>query len=138
MQRRVAGHYVVHDLLLDFAKVSIANVEIFEDIKVAATSRQTQYLGRLDVLEDYWRGGWEVRENYGLYSLATLWRSVEDLAKDKSLEKTAYISSLQKSDEHCSEAARAINLIMVGDLFSFQVSCIWYIWIIFSIATWQA
>ncbi|CAM9768461.1 unnamed protein product [Scytosiphon promiscuus] len=111
LQRREADNYFVHDLLLDFAKVSIdAKAENREGIKEAATSRQTQYLGRLDVLEDYSANReWDSRE--GLYSLIGLWRSLEQLSGDEHLEVRAYTASLGnllKQDEQESKDVASI------------------------------
>ena len=51
--------YFVHDLLLDFAKNAID-----PETKKVATSRQAQYLGRLDVLEGFYDGSTGLGRGY--------------------------------------------------------------------------
>lgn len=59
--------YLVHYLLLDFAKKQIEG-----ETREPATSRQAQYLGRLDVLKAYQANKDQLSRGY--YDLIALWR----------------------------------------------------------------
>lgn len=97
--------YSVHDLLLDFAKKEIEG----SGDKESATSRQAQYLGRLDVFEAYSKMGGDCGCHN--YKLMALWRSVEELSGDKELAVKTYNVSLDVSPDERQE-----NFDM-GDIF---------------------
>lgn len=116
MQKR-GGDYQVHDLLLDFAKSEI-NMERFRTIKEAATSRQAQYLGRLDVVHTYSDTG-ELAG--GVYSLMALWRSLEELSGDTGLEVKTYTTSLGALERGEATSDVASTYGAVARLFDLQV-----------------
>ncbi|CAM9160206.1 unnamed protein product [Choristocarpus tenellus] len=66
--------YRIHDMVLDFLKFNIGRDS---EIVATATSRQAQYLGRLEVLHKYALGGQVIGE---MDSLLALWDSVESLS----------------------------------------------------------
>ena len=113
LQKR-GNDYAVHDLLLNFVKVTI---EEFEAIKKIATSRQAGYLGRLDVLSGYLTWG----KNGDLYSLVALWRSLEELSGDTQLEENTYKSSLEVVERSGVASLVADNFASVASLFNLQV-----------------
>lgn len=117
LQRRVVDLYFVHDLLLDYVK---AKIEKSEAIKDAATSRQTQYLGKLDVLSGYSvdRGSLE-----GFYSLVGLWKSLAELSGNEHLEVEAYKASLEKLGEEKEATDVATICSDLGYLYILQVGC---------------
>ncbi|CAM9733325.1 unnamed protein product [Scytosiphon promiscuus] len=118
LQRRAADRYFVHDLLLDFAKVTInAKTKKCEAIRVAATSRQTQYLGSLGVLRGYSVDGDSLE---GLYSMIGLWRSLEHLTGDEQLEVRTYKASLIKLGEEDESTDVASVYSDLGLLYELQ------------------
>ena len=80
--------YVVHGLLLSFAKRRIGD---FEEIKDVATVRQAEYLGNLDTLRGF---ADEEPGSAGFYPLISLWKSLEELSGDEALESKTYSASL--------------------------------------------
>lgn len=82
------SEYVLHGLLLSFAKRRISK---FEEIKEVATFRQAAYLGDLDTLRGF---ADEEPGSAGFYPLISLWRSLEELSGDKALESKTYSASL--------------------------------------------
>lgn len=115
VQVRRDGGYLVHDLILDFTKSTI-----YGEIKEAAMSRQAQYLGRLDVLKVYRCSGGKVNGDY--FSIAALWRSLEDLSGDQSLEAKTYNDSLEVLKQSGVDLDVARSFDAVASLFLFQVS----------------
>lgn len=89
--------YVVHGLLLSFAKRRISE---FEEIKDVATMRQAEYLGNLDTLRGF---ADEEPGSAGFYPLISLWRSLEELSGDKALESKTYSASLANKLKHSGD-----------------------------------
>lgn len=69
----VEGGYRLHDLVLEYLQLII---KMDPPLAKAASSRQAQYLGRLDVLLEYKAGEFSAG---GVYSLVALWNSVKSL-----------------------------------------------------------
>lgn len=115
LQPRVEDQYFVHDLLLDFAKINIKAKKL-EVIKKAATSRQTQYLGRLDVLLGYFVHGNSLN---GMHSLMGLWQSLIELSGNEQLVVGAYTASLGALEEEDKLAATICSAL--GQLYNLQV-----------------
>lgn len=90
--------YVVHNLLLEFAKKTID-----EETKAAAMSRQAQYLGRPDVVEAYQNNAQEFTG--GNYALVQLRRSLEDLSGYKLLKVQPYENSLNTTKQSTASMA---------------------------------
>lgn len=111
----VGQGYHMHDVLLDFAKVTI---EGFRNIKAIATQRQAQYLGRLKALRACVENG---ATGPPFYLLLSLWRSLEELSGDNQLEVRTYTSSL-KELEGSETGDAAVTYFNAGVLFAFQVS----------------
>lgn len=82
------GGYEVHDMVLDFAKFKIKESTV---VMEEAALLQAQYLGRPEVLCAYSDKG-QVDE--GLFSLISLWRSLEELSGNELLEIDTYKASL--------------------------------------------
>lgn len=110
--------YLVHDVLLDFAKDRI-NLETNRETKKAATSRQARYLSRLNVIKAYRSSAQEGIGGY--YSLAALWRCLEDLSGDKALEVKMYRSSLDALKQSKASVEIASIFDIVASLFYMQV-----------------
>ncbi|CAM9531944.1 unnamed protein product [Ectocarpus sp. 6 AP-2014] len=111
------GGYRVHDLVLDFVKIKIkADVEMVKK----ATTLQARFLGRLDVLK-----GYESPEhgagNQGLFVLDALWRSVEQLSGDPTLEVVSYTTSLGELESCEATTDVADSYASVSFLFNIQV-----------------
>lgn len=107
------NEYLLHDRLLDFVK---GRIEDFPETKASATSRQSVYLGRLDVLRAYSDKG-EI--DGGFFSLIALWRSLEKLSKDALLQLNTYSTSLAQLEnievtpndiDTCASVARSFDL----------------------------
>jgi len=116
---QVRGHgYLVHDVLLDFARNRI-KLETNRETKKTATSRQAQCLSRLNVVKAYRSSAQEGIGGY--YSLADLWRSLEGLSGDKALEVKKYESNLDVLTK--TQASMEIASIFddVASLFHMQV-----------------
>lgn len=112
MQMR-GSEYLLHDRLLDFVKGKLKD---FPEIKAFATSRQSEYLGRVDVLRAYSDRG-EV--DGGFFSLIALWRSLEKLSEDALLQLNTYSTSLCQLEnievtpdgiDTCMSVARSFDL----------------------------
>ena len=121
LQDMGAGGYRVHDLLLEFVKVRI---KAEDGMVIRAAGRQAEYLGRLDVV-----AGYEKPEHgagkQGLYVLAALWRSVEELSGFRDLE-TAFYRATLRNLESCKESVgMARSYSSVGHLFHLQVRLAW-------------
>lgn len=116
-----SGRYRVHDLLLEFVTTKL---QLEEETAKRATELQAQYLGRLDVVEKYDNPehGAGVQ---GFYSLAALWRSVEELSGDLGLEVASYRASLGELEACETNADVACLFSRVGRLFELQVRCAW-------------
>ena len=84
----MGNSYRLHDLVLVFAKSKLRGSNKVE----SASSRQAQFLGRLDVLQGYAKDG---EASKGFYALISLWRSIEELHMDKQLCEETYEASLQ-------------------------------------------
>lgn len=115
MQFRRGDGYLVHEIVLDFTKSTI-----YGEIKEAAMSRQAQYLGRLDVLKAYRSSAGKVNGDY--FSLLALWRSLEDLSGDKSLEAKTYNDSLEALGQGRVDLDVARSFDDVASFLLFQVS----------------
>lgn len=104
----------LHDLLLDFVGMKCQGEDALIEEVVA---RQSQYLGRLDVLRGYSDNG-----NFldGFYSLIGLWRKLVELSGNEQLEVDAYNASLGQLGEDQSEAT-GWALWAVATLFELQV-----------------
>lgn len=112
--------YLVHDVLLDFARNRI-KLETNRETKKTATSRQAQYLSRLNVVKAYRSSARECTGGY--YSLAALWRSLEDLSGDKALEVKRYKSNLDVLTKEQASMEIASIFDDVASLFHMQVGC---------------
>lgn len=110
------GKYLVHDLLLDFAKNRIMP---FREIKESTIIRQGQYLGRLDVLEAYRSSAREVSGSF--YTLMTLWRSLEVLSGFRDMDVATYNSSLDALGQSEESLDMARSFDSVADFFRIQV-----------------
>lgn len=113
------GAYRVHDLVLDFLKISIS-VEALYPMRKQAAKLQAQYLGRLHVLKSY-KSPEHGMGSQGLLFLAALWQSVEGLSGDADLETASYRASLDEVESCDITAATADYYSTVGDLLSIQV-----------------
>lgn len=113
------GGYRVHDLLLEFMKIKIKGED---DIIEIATERQTQYLGRLDVVKSY--GGPEHGAgNQGLLVLDALWRSVQKLSGDLGLEVSSYDASLREL-ESCEATTDVASCFAIVGLLCYLQVCL--------------
>lgn len=114
LQMRENG-YIVPEPVLAFMKDEIRNHESIND---NATSRQRQYLGRLDVLHAYADGGHSISEIGGLYALIALWRSLEALCEEysKGLRYQQSLNELEKADitVETYDAVARLLLLEVG------------------------
>lgn len=118
MQMR-GDKYLLHDSLLDFVKGKIKD---FPETKTFATSHQSEYLGRLDVLKAYSDRG-EV--DGGFFSLIALWKSLEKLSDDALLQLNTYSTSLCQLEnievtpddgiDTCASVARSFDLQVMKD-----------------------
>ncbi|CAM9436286.1 unnamed protein product, partial [Hapterophycus canaliculatus] len=82
--------YRLHDLVLEYLQLVI-KMEKDQTLARQASSRQAQYLGRLDVLRHYSRG--EEASTGGIYCVMALWNSVKKL--DRTIDVQArYVESL--------------------------------------------
>lgn len=104
----------LHDLLSDFIRIKCHG----EDVLIAeAVERQSQYLGRLAVLQEY-SGEGESREGY--YALIGLWQKLVDLSGNDTLEVDAYRTSLRElGDDESSDTADMYQA--VANFFHLQV-----------------
>ena len=118
LQRRIRDQYFVHDLLLDFAKVTINKSS--SNVKDTATSRQATFLGRIEVLQTYFGGE---RADAGLYALTTLWLSLKKLGGDSVSAVKEYTASLEDLDRSGkkSESEVADTRCSVARLIELQV-----------------
>lgn len=118
LQRRIRDQYAVHDLLLDFAKMSINKSS--SNVKDDATSRQATYLGRIKVLLSYFG---DEKADAGLYALTTLWLSLKELGGDSVSAVKEYTSSLEDLDRSgkASESRVADTRCAVARVFQLQV-----------------
>ena len=91
--QRVGDTYLVHDLLLDFAKEKIKDMSV---TKAVVTIRQGTYLGDLNVLRSYAALG-EVSE--GLYAIIAFWRSLEQLSDNEVSALKQYKASLDELEK---------------------------------------
>lgn len=83
--------YRLHDLVLEYLQLVI-KMDVEQTFVRRASSRQAQYLGRLDVLERHYSRG-ETVSTGGIYSLVSLWNSVKKL--DPTVDVQArYMESL--------------------------------------------
>lgn len=116
LQNTACG-YRVHDLVLDYMQTKI---KTDWDRTKRATELQAEYLGRLDVVNDYVNPK-HGAGNRGLFQLDSLWRSVETLSGNSTLEVASYKTSLEKLEpcEATEELARIYS--SVGMLFDIQV-----------------
>ena len=110
--QEVDGSFRLHDLLLDFVRTRCGKEIIDEAVK-----RQSQYLGRLAVLQSYAAKGESLE---GLHSLIVLWRKVAELCGNKQVEVEAYHASLgELGDDESIGAAGAFSV--VGRLLELEV-----------------
>ena len=117
----VDGSFYVHDLLLDFIKLKCTSKgmrRLVED----SVLRQTQYLGRLSVVLEFY-----VSESLSTnrYALIRLWRSLEELSGNKQLEVETYRASLGEFGRAESREVTDVHHL-IGSLFYLHVSY-WYI-----------
>ncbi|CAB1096625.1 unnamed protein product [Ectocarpus sp. CCAP 1310/34] len=102
--QEVDGSFRVHDLLLDFARTRCEK-EILDE----AVKRQSQYLRRLAVLQDYRAKGDPLE---GLYSLIVLWRKLAEHCGNEQVEVEAYHASLgELGDDESAGAADAFSAV---------------------------
>lgn len=69
--------YRLHDLVLEYLQL-VVTMDDSQTLAGRASSRQAQYLGRLDVFKEYYAQGKLVRTG-GAYSLAALWSAIKKL-----------------------------------------------------------
>lgn len=96
----------VHDLVLRFLKLKLRA----DPGRPTATYRAAEYLGQLRVLQGYFGAGETIG---GVYSLVTLWRSLENLAEEIHVA-SAYSKTLDGVSESApwQQAARLMELMV--------------------------
>lgn len=107
--------------MLDFVRIECDSRE-WKSLVAGAVERQKQYLGRLAVLQRYRHVGEHLHTD--VYALASLWRSLEELAGTDLLTET-YIASLAKLGRAETEGV-AHAYSAVADFFLQTVSIFWH------------
>ena len=110
----VAEGYRLHDLLLDFVRDRIGSKALQK-----ATSLQTQFLGRFDVVVACMTEG--IPSRWSEYSLIALWRAVEQASGDGELCIRTYNQCLLELEERGSWEHVRMYVWSVGNLLRAKV-----------------
>lgn len=108
--------YRVHDLLLEYVRIKI---KADNEMASRAVERQARYLRRLDVVKGF-HSPEHGAGNQGLFVLATLWRSIEELSGNPELQAALYSASLSEL-EALDASADVAAYFCIGNLLQRQV-----------------
>lgn len=114
----VDGGYCVHDMVLDYASVTVDR----DDLE-AAVSRQARYLSAVETLRGFAK---EAKHTNGLRGLIMLWRAVEKLAGDPGIQGRSYGEMLRDMETGARESNHTARVVWasrtIARLFELQVS----------------